>query len=69
MDPREIERDREAANVNRAILEEVRLIKEYVLEVIKTQRIIREELRNINNLRPLREKSEEEKEVTANANH
>jgi hypothetical protein len=54
MDPQAIERARESVNILRAILEGVKLNKEYELEILKGQREIREDLRNLDNLRPLR---------------
>jgi hypothetical protein len=54
MGPNEIERARETVNLLKAVLEEVRVVKEYEMQIMASQREIREDLRNLDNLRPLR---------------
>lgn len=54
MKPSEIERQREQIGLVRAILEGITILKGYALEIIKGQRAIREDLRNLENLRPLK---------------
>jgi glycerol-3-phosphate responsive antiterminator len=49
-----VENLRELANTLKAVLEEVRLLKEHILELKKLQNITREELRNVDKLRPLK---------------
>jgi hypothetical protein len=54
MKPSEIERQRETVGLVKAILEGINLLKGYALEIIKGQKAIREDLRNLENLRPLK---------------
>jgi len=54
MNPQEIERAREAVKIQQQILEELRVVKEYFLEIRKMVITIREEIRNPEKLRPLR---------------
>ena len=54
MNPRETERAKKQLELIMAILEGLKAVKEYQLEIIKGQREIREDLRNLENLRPLR---------------
>ena len=54
MNPNEIERARETVGLLKEVLEGIRVVKEYQLEIMASQREIREDLRNLDNLRPLR---------------
>jgi hypothetical protein len=54
MDPRQTERAIESENLLKAILETIKVVKEYQLEIMASQRDIRQDLRNLDHLRPLK---------------
>ena len=54
MNPQRTEREKRQLKLTEAILEGIKVIKDYDLEIIKGQREIREDLRNLDNLRSLK---------------
>jgi len=56
---RKLEQEKEMSNNIKILVEEVRKVNEALIEVKKTQTIIRQDLRNLDKLRPLKNTVEE----------